>query len=260
MPKSPGMADMIDIPTQDGVCTAYVFRPTGRWASSSADARGEGPWPAVLFYMDGAGVRPALFEMAGRIADRGYYVLLPDLFYRSGPYAPMDPKQLFSDAVARQALTDNYFSKLGQANAMNDTRAILDYLANQPEVQPGKIATVGYCMGGGLALAAAGHFPERISAVAAYHPSRLATDAPDSPHLLAPKLAAKVYIGRASDDASFPDDMKDRLEAALRDAGVDFTLETYPAKHGWVPTDMPVHDPVAAERHWETLFALLESR
>jgi carboxymethylenebutenolidase len=247
------MADMIDITTQDGVCAAYVFRPTG-------PASGDGPWPAVLFYMDGAGIRPALFDMAGRIADRGYYVLLPDLFYRSGPYAPMDPKQLFSDPEARKALAENYASKLGQANAMRDTRGLLDYLASQPDVAPGKIAVVGYCMGGGLGLAAAGHFPDRISAVAAYHPGRLATDAPDSPHLLAPKLQAKIYIGRASDDESFPDAMKDRLEAAFHAAGVSYTLETYPARHGWVPADMPVHDPAAAERHWETLFQLLESR
>ncbi|MEO7731129.1 MAG: dienelactone hydrolase family protein [Kofleriaceae bacterium] len=243
------MADMIDIATQDGVCAAYVFRPAG-----------PGPWPAVLFYMDGLGIRPALFDMAGRLSDRGYYVLLPDLYYRSGPYAPMDAKQVFSDPAQRQLLSQNYLAKLGQANAMRDTSALLAYLAAQPDVAPGKLAAIGYCMGGGLAIAAAANFPDRISAVAAYHPGNLATDAPDSPHLLAPRLEAKLYIGRASEDPSFPDAMKDRLEAALGAAGVAYTLETYPARHGWVPTDTPVHDAAAAERHWETLFALLESR
>jgi carboxymethylenebutenolidase len=86
----------------------------------------------------------------------------------------------------------------------------------------------------------------------------LATDAPDRPHLLAPKIQTRVYVGGASEDANFPDAMKQRLENALRDAGVDHTVETYPARHGWVPTDTPVHDPVAAERHWQTLFALLD--
>jgi len=243
------MADMIDIPTQDGVCSAYVFRPAG-----------PGPWPAVLFYMDGLGIRPALFDMAGRLADRGYYVLLPDLYYRSGPYAPMDAKQVFSDPAQRQHLFDHYMAKLGQANAMRDTGALLEYLAAQPDVAPSPLAAIGYCMGGGLAIAAAAYFPDRISAVGAYHPARLATDAPDSPHLLAPKIKATLYIGRASEDPSFPDDMKDRLEAALSAAGVAYTLETYPARHGWVPTDTPVHDAAAAERHWETLFALLEAR
>jgi carboxymethylenebutenolidase len=242
------MADMIDIPTQDGVCAAYVFRPAG-----------PGPWPAVLFYMDGIGIRPALFDMAGRIADRGYYVLLPDLYYRSGPYAPMDAKQVFADPAQREILAE-YRAKLGSDNAMRDTRALLDYLAGQPDVSPGPRAAIGYCMGGGFALVAAARFPDDISAVAAYHPGHLATDAPDSPHLLAPKLKAKVYIGRASEDASFPDAMKDRLEAALGEAGVRYTLETYPARHGWVPSDTPVHDAAAAERHWETLFALLDSR
>jgi carboxymethylenebutenolidase len=239
------MGDMIDIATPDGVASAYVFRP-----------RGEGPWPAVLFYMDGVGIRPALFEMAGRMADQGYYVLLPDLFYRSGPYAPMDAKAIFADPEQREALR-KLIGSLGPDKVMRDTAALLDYLAAQPDVAPGPVAAVGYCMGGGFAIAAAAHFPDRIRAAAAYHPARLATDAPDSPHLLAPRIEAKLYIGRASEDPYFPDDMKDRLEAALRDAGVAYTLETYPARHGWVPSDTPVHDAAAAERHWETLFALL---
>jgi len=243
------MADMIDIATQDGILCAYVFRPAG-----------EGPWPGVLFYMDGLGIRPALFEIAARLADHGYFVLLPDLFYRSGPYAPMDAKQVFSDPAQRQALAENYLGKLGQANAMRDTPALLDYLASQPDVAPGPVAAIGYCMGGGLALAAAGHFPGRIRAVGAYHPGKLATDAADSVHLLAPRLKAQIYIGRASEDPSFPDEMKDRLEVAFRDAGVAYKLETYPARHGWVPTDTPVHDAAAAERHWATLFALLDAR
>jgi carboxymethylenebutenolidase len=241
------MTDKIDLATEDGTCPAYVFRPAGT-----------GPWPAVLFFMDGLGIRPALFEMAERLAAHGYYVLLPDLYYRSGPYAPMDAKRVFTDPALRQALFQDYIGKLGQANAMRDTRAALGFLASQPEVKAGKLGATGYCMGGGLALAAAGHFPERFAAAAAYHPGNLATDAPDSPHLLAPKIQATVYVGQASDDASFLDAMKARLEAALTEAGVAHTVEIYPARHGWVPRDTPVHDEAAAERHWQTLFALLD--
>jgi carboxymethylenebutenolidase len=114
-------------------------------------------------------------------------------------------------------------------------------------------------MGGGIAITAAGNFPGRFAAIAAYHPGNLATDAPESPHLLAPKLQARVYVGAASNDPTFPDAMKQRFEAALRDAGVELTIETYAANHGWVPSDTPVHDTAAAERHWQTLFAHLDA-
>ncbi|HEX3757952.1 MAG TPA: dienelactone hydrolase family protein [Kofleriaceae bacterium] len=241
------MPDRTDIATDDGVCPAHVFHPPGN-----------GPWPGVLLFMDGIGIRPALFEMGDRLAAHGYYAILPDLYYRSGPYEPMDPKRMFSEPALRQILIQNFIGKLGQANAMRDTRAVLAFLASEPAVAPGKIGATGYCMGGGLAISAAGHFPERFAAVAAYHPGNLATDAPDSPHLQAPRIRARVYVGGASEDPSFPDAMKARLDTALTEAGVDHTIETYAARHGWVPSDTPVHDPAAAERHWQTLFALLD--
>ena len=110
-----------------------------------------------------------------------------------------------------------------------------------------------------MSLTAAGTYPERIAATASYHGGRLATDAPDSPHLLAPKIKSRVYIAGASDDATFPDEMKERLERALTAAGVDHVIETYPAKHGWVFRDMPVYDAAAADRHWRTLLALFDA-
>ena len=109
-----------------------------------------------------------------------------------------------------------------------------------------------------MSLTAAGTYPDRIVAAASYHGGRLATDAPDSPHRLAPKIKARVYVAGAVEDASFPDDMKARLEDALTSAGVDHRIETYPAKHGWVFRDMPVYDAAAAERHWQTLFSLFD--
>ena len=237
--------DEIRIATKDGSCPSYVFRP-----------QGGGPWPAVLVYMDGVGIRPALFDFGERLATHGYFVLLPDLFYRAGPYAPMDPKTIFSDPEQRKMLMERFFSVTTQPNVMSDTAAFLDFLGAQPDVKPGGIGVTGYCMGGSMALSAAGTYPDRIVAAASYHGSRLANDAPTSPHLLAPKMKARVYVAGAIEDASFPDDMKARLEEALTKAGVDHVIETYPAKHGWVFPDTPVYDADAAERHWKTLLAL----
>ncbi len=140
---------------------------------------------------------------------------------------------------------------------MRDTRAFLAYLAAQPDVRQPHVGTTGYCMGGRFSLAAAGHFPDRVVAAAAYHPGNLASDAPDSPHLLAAAIRGEIYVGGATADPNFPDEQKERLDQALAAAGVRHTIETYPARHGWVPSDLPVHDPVAAERHWDTLLALL---
>jgi len=239
----------IDIKTRDGICPSYVYRPaTG------------GPWPAVLVFMDGLAIRPAMLELGERLATYGYFVLLPDLFYRSGPYEPMDPHTLFSDPKQREILMTKFIALATPANIMADTRAFLDYLAVQPDVIPGGIGTTGYCMGGLMSLTAAGTYPDEILATASYHGGRLATDAPDSPHLLAPRIKSRVYIGGASDDAGFPDDMKARLEDALTTAAVDHTIETYPAKHGWVFRDTPVYDAAASERHWTTLLALLDSK
>jgi carboxymethylenebutenolidase len=229
----------IEIETDDGTCPAYVFDPAG------AEAR-----PSVLFYMDGIGIRPALFEMGERIARAGYHVLLPDLYYRSGPYEPMDAKTVFSDPAKRAELSSRFMSKTTIANVMRDTRAFLPYLGS------GKIGTTGYCMGGRFSLAASGTYPDPIAAAAAYHPGNVATDAPDSPHLLAARIKATVYVGRASDDPNFSEEQRKRLEAALTAAGVEHVIETYPARHGWVPTDTPAHDPAAAEKHWETLLEL----
>jgi carboxymethylenebutenolidase len=237
----------IEIATDDGKCPAHVFRPSGK-----------GPWPGLLFFMDGIGIRPAMFEMGEKMASAGYYVLLPDLFYRGGPYEPMDAKKVFVDPDLRAALIKKLTGLVSIELTMRDTKAFLAHLASQPEVKPGMIGTTGYCMGGRMALAAAGHFPDRFAAAAAFHPGNLANDAADSPHLLAPKIKAKVFVGGAKEDPSFPDEQKQRLEQALTAAGVAHTIETYPCLHGWVPSDTPVHDAAGAGRHWKALFSLLE--
>jgi carboxymethylenebutenolidase len=235
----------IEIRTEDGHCPAHVFRPAT-----------EAPWPAVLLYMDGIGMRPALHTLGRRLADGGYYVLMPDMFYRAGAYTAPDPKALFADEAIRKAHFAKFFAPDFLARAMRDTRAFLEFLDEQPDVNARHIGITGYCMGGRLAVAAAGTFGDRVAAAAAFHPGNVVTDAPDSPHLLAPKIRARIYVAAATDDPSFPEAHKQRLEQALRDAGVDHVVETYPARHGWVLEDTPVHDEACTERHWHALLDL----
>jgi carboxymethylenebutenolidase len=238
----------VTIATRDGASPAFVFRPDGT-----------GPWPAVLVFMDGLGIRPAMLEIGEGLARHGYFTLLPDLYYRAGPYEPMNPRTVFSDPEQRKVLMEKFMGPATPANIMSDTRAFLDFIAAQPDVRPGGIGTTGYCMGGLMSLSAAGTFPDRIVAAASFHGGRLATDAPDSPHLLASAIKARVYVAGAIEDSSFPDDMKARLEEALTRAGVDHTIETYPARHGWVFHDTPVYDRAAAERHWQAMLTLFAS-
>lgn len=239
----------IEIKTRDGVCTSYIYRPGGA-----------GSWPAVLVYMDGLGIRPAMLELAERLATYGYFVLMPDLFWRVGPYAPMNPAEVFGDPQKRKELFDKYFASATQAHVMSDTEAFLDYLAAQPDVQPGPVGTTGYCMGGLMSLTAAGTHGERIAAAASFHGGRLATEDPNSPHRLASQMKAFVYVAGAVEDAGFTDEMKARLEAALSEAGVDHRIETYPAKHGWVFHDMSVFDAAENEHHWRAMTALFDAK
>jgi len=238
----------IEIATPDGSCPAHELRPTT-----------PGPWPAVLVYIDGIGMRPAMLAIAERIAAHGYYVLMPDLFYRLGPYEAPDPKALFANPEVRTAWFAKAFSVINSANTMRDTGAFLAHIDAQPDVVRGKLGTTGYCMGARMSVTAAGTFGDRIAACAGYHPGGLATDAADSPHLLAANIKARVYIAGAIEDANFDQAQQTRLREALDAAHVRYELVEYPAKHGWVPTDTPIHDPVQAERHFTSMFALFDS-
>jgi carboxymethylenebutenolidase len=140
--------------------------------------------------------------------------------------------------------------------AAQDTGALLAYLDTRGDVAGSRIGAVGFCMGGGMAIVAAGTWPDRFAAVASFHGGRLATDDPASPHRLAPKLQAELYIAAAENDASYPPEMAERFEAALDEAGVRFSAETYPAAHGWMKPDFPVYDHDQAERGWAQMLDL----
>lgn len=223
----------LTIETADGACPAYAY----------------GAGPSVLMFIDGLGMRPAMRAIAEQLAAAGYRVLLPDLFWRMGQYTPPDPATLFSDPAVRADWWKRMVPVATAELILRDTQAYLAAL-------PGPVGIVGYCMGGRMAIAAAGTFPDRIAAAAAYHPGGMVTDAADSAHVLASAIKAQVYIGGASDDASFPPEHQQRLTATLDAAHVRYELEIYPAKHGWVPSDTPVHDPVQAERARQTMEAL----
>jgi carboxymethylenebutenolidase len=237
----------VTIPTPDGTLDASLHTPAG-----------SGPWPAVIMYPDAGGLRDTFHDMGQRLADLGYAVLVPNMFYRTGPFEPFKMETVFTDPDERTRLMSMVMS-VTKENAGRDTAAMLDFLAAQPEVAAGKIGTTGYCMGGGLALDAAGRFPDRVGAAASFHGGQIASTAPDSPHLLAGAVEARVYIAGAENDASFDDEQFDRMKAALTDAGVDHTLVTYPALHGFAVPDNPTYDETAAARHWEALESLYGS-
>jgi len=230
------------IRTRDGNCPTHVFTPEGA-----------GPWPAVIFYMDGLGIRPTLFDMSQRLADAGYVVLLPDLYYRAGPYKPLVPKEVFASPDVMAAIGPLYRTT-DNRRAAEDTEAFLAYLDTRTDVKGPKVGTTGYCMGGGMSLTVAGTYPGRIAAAASFHGGNLATDNELSPHLLASHMKGKVYVAGADQDKSYPPEMEARLIAALTGAGVDHRCEIYQgALHGWTMADFPIYSEPAAERHWQEL-------
>lgn len=235
----------IDLDTGEGLLDVYLFRPD----------RSE-PAPAVIFYMDAFGIRPALAQMAGRLASHGYVVALPNLYYRT-PHAPFDAKAVAAGGAERDRFK-GMIATLDGVKVTRDTGAVIARLDTESSVRPGAIGVLGYCMGAGYALRAAGAFPARVVVAAVYHGGSLATDKPDSPHLLAGQMRAQVYIGVAEIDPSFPDSQREELERALQAAGVDYVLEVYAgAKHGFAVDGHLVYNRDAAERHWATLVSLL---
>ncbi|MFF5186002.1 dienelactone hydrolase family protein [Streptomyces sp. NPDC000345] len=240
----------VDIPTEDGVADAYLAHP------------GDGtPRPGVLLYQDAFGLRPHLRSMADRLAGAGYTVLVPNVFYRHGR-APVVELPEFIDPSARPDVFAGLrpvMESLTTDLAMRDAGAYLRRLEESPLVADGPVALTGYCMGARLALLTAGTHPERVAAAAGFHGAHLATDAPDSPHLVAGRVTAELYFGHADDDPSLPPEQIRLLEDALTAAGVRHTCEVYTgAHHGFTQADTAAYSEEAAERHWAALLDLLE--
>jgi carboxymethylenebutenolidase len=226
------------ITTPDGICPVALFTPEG-----------SGPWPGVVMYCDAGGVRDTFDQMAAKLAGFGYAVLLPDVYYRSGDWAPFDMATVFGDERERRRL----FSMIGGITPdkmTNDANAFFDYLAARPEVSGERFGVCGYCMGGRTSLVVAGRVPERVAAAASFHGGGLVTETDDSPHRLADRISATVYVGGAENDASFTVDHAEQLDKALTAAGVQHTIEWYSAGHGFAVPDNTPYDAAAAERHW----------
>ncbi|GAB2868053.1 dienelactone hydrolase family protein [Lentzea nigeriaca] len=238
----------LDIPMPDGTADAYLTHP--------ADS---GPHPGVLLYMDAFGLRPHLRSMADRLAAAGYVVLVPNVLYRAGR-APLVELPDFIDPFARPGMFEAIrpaMQALTPELAMRDAAVYLDWLAASPLTTDGPAGLTGYCMGAGLALRTAGTYPDRVAAAAGFHGAYLATDAPDSPHLLADRITAELYFGHADNDPTNSAEQIDRLDKALTAAGVPHRSETYEgAMHGFTQADTSMYGEEASERHWVALLDL----
>jgi carboxymethylenebutenolidase len=240
----------VEAPTEDGLADALLCQP--------ADG---GTYPAVLLYMDAFGLRPRLREMAERIAAGGYLVLVPNVFYRHGRAPLVDLPDLTKpeSRTKMMAAVGEFMRELTPERAMRDANAYLDFLSSHEVSDKGRVGLTGYCMGGALSLRTAGWFPDRVAAAASFHGGRLATDAPDSPHLLADRIEAELYFAHADHDQSMPREQIERLEQALDAADVRYRSELYSgAAHGFTMADTAAYNEAATDRHWSELFALLD--
>src|SRR5580693_4182861 len=236
----------VTITTPDGTCDAYFVHPA------------KGKHPAVLIWPDIFGLRPAFKQMADRLAGSGYSVLVINPFYRiqKAPTSPDHPD--FNDPATRTKLVGQMGS-LTVATAATDAGAFVPWLDKQASVdKKRKVGTTGYCMGGPYTFRTAAQFPDRVGAIATFHGAALATDKPDSPHLLIPKIKASALIAIAASDDMQDPKAKDTLTAAFESAGLPHEVEVYTGtKHGWCATDTAVYDHDAAEKAWGRLVVVL---
>jgi carboxymethylenebutenolidase len=237
----------VDVPAPAGFADAYVVRPDDDY-----------PHPGVLFIMDAYGLRARIEEMADRIAERGYVVLAPNVFYRAGR-APVLPMPEMTDPESRAQFLGSVRTLAAQLNEKaiaGDGGAYLDYLG---QVAPGPAAITGYCMGARLGWRIAAAHPDRVIALGGFHAGRLVTDEPNSPHLSAGRLQAEVYFGHADQDPGMTPENIATVDEALDAGGVRHRSEVYAgALHGYTMADTPVFNADACERHFTELFALLE--
>ena len=233
----------LDIPTPDGAMNTFITYPEEG-----------GPFPVVLFLMDALGKREELHDMARRIATVGYYVLLPQLYYRR-------VREFIPDGTdAGWEVMFDHMHSLSNAMVVEDCRALLDYAEQQVSAKQGPAGAVGYSMSGPFAFAAAAQIPERIKAAASIFGVGLFTDAVDSPHLDAHKIVGEMYFGCAEKDEYAPMEMIDALETHLKTTGIKYRIETYPGtEHAFsFPLREGKYHKMSTERHWERLLAMYE--
>jgi carboxymethylenebutenolidase len=246
----------VTVKTPDGNCDAVFIHPTG------------GTYPGVLIWPDAFGLRAAMRQFARRIASEGYSVLVPNPFYRTAKAPVFDnPSGFDFDNPTDRAKLPPLTGPLSAAGAAEkDAIAYVAFLDAQKEVdRTKKIGTQGYCMGGPLVVKTAAAVPDRIGAGASFHGGGLVTDNPNSPHLLAPKIKARMYFGIAANDDMRQPDAKDTLKAAFAAANVPTEIEVYGSLHGWCVPDMPLQNGMPiysmpdAERAWGKLVALYKT-
>lgn len=233
----------IRVPTADGQMTTFVAHPEGA-----------GPFPVAVLFMDGVGYREQVKRNARRFAADGYYVVAPDLFYRSGDRLSFDFGRM-GDPEYRQRLME-VVASVTPERALADVEAVLARVAEDPTAADGPRVGVGYCMGARLALHAAAKSRELV-AVAGIHPGALVTDQPDSPHLELAEVDAEIYVAFAENDQSATAENVELFREEMARQGVDGEVERLPATtHGFAMADLPVYDEAAAERHFERTLEL----
>ena len=237
------------VSTPDGKADCYFVHPT------------RGAHAAVIVWPDIKGIRPAFRAMGKRLAQSGYAVLVVNPYYRSHKGPLVSEGETFSDPAVRERLMPHARS-LSPETCVTDGRALVTYLDQQSVVDTGrKIGVTGYCMTGSYTMRLAAAMPERIGAGGSFHGGGLATDKPDSPHLLASQMQAGFLIAIAENDDQRNPEEKERLRQAFDSAGVEAEIEVYAGtQHGWCPPDSAVYDESQAERAWGRLLELFERK